>query len=158
MSREVTREEALAGIAKALSDVEDAIQQHAERTVSVYQQGKVAFLEGQQGVDHKDWSRATDLALPQLALMHQYLLAASFMSAWYHMRWDKKRRDQAAQSASLLVSALGFDPLDVMQRFIKYEQLWRLSMRSAGIGFSRRLGYLLVCLLVVGVAVWFVIR
>jgi hypothetical protein len=156
VSREVTREEALAGIAKALSDVEDAIQQHPGRTVSVYQQGKVAFLEGQQGVEHTDWSRATGLTLPQLALTHRYLLAASFMSAWYHMRWDKKRRDQAAQSACLLVSALGFDPLEVMQRFTKYEQLWRLSMRSARIGVSRTLACVLVFLLVGAVILWLV--
>jgi hypothetical protein len=156
VSREVTREEALVGIAKALSDVEDAIQQHPGRTVSVYQQGKVAFLEGQQGVEHTDWSRGTGLTLAQLALMHQYLLAASFMSAWYHMHWDKKRRDQAAQSSCLLVSALGFDPLEVMQRFIMYEQLWRLSMQSAHKSIRRKLACVLVFLLVVVAVAWLV--
>ena len=156
VGREVTREEALAGITKALSDVEDAIQQHPERTLSVYQQGKVAFLEGQEGVKDTDWSRATGLTLPELALMHRYLLAASFMSAWYHRHWDKKRRDQAAQSACLIVSALGFNPLDVMHRLIEYEQVWRSSMRSAGISFSRKLACVLLFLLVLAIVLWLI--
>ncbi len=156
--QEISKEEALAGIIRALADVEEAIRQHPERTVSIYKKGKTAFLAGQQGVEETEWSRATGLTLPELTLMHQYLLAASFMSAWYHMHWDKKHRDQAAQSACLLVSGLGFDPLDVMGRFIRYEQMWRATMRSAGLGIGRKLGYLLAFLLAVATVVWLLFR
>jgi len=158
MSREVTSQQALAGIAKALADCESAIEHHPPRTVALYQQGKASFLEGQEGVEHTDWSRSTGLTLPQLALLHQYLFAASFMSAWFHMHWDKKRRDHAAHSACLLVSALGFDPPDVMRQFIMYEQIWRVSMRSAGMGLGRKLGWLLLLFLFLGLILWLAFR
>jgi len=158
MSREVTRDEALAGIQKALADVEDAIRHHPERTRSLYDGGKAAFLKRLEGAEQADWRLAHDLTPAQFAIMHHYLVAASFMSAWFHMRWDKRRRDRAAQSACVLVSALGLDPLEVMQGFIMYEQAWRVCMRSAGIGFGRTLGWLVVIFCVIGFALWLACR
>jgi hypothetical protein len=154
MSREISTEEALAGITRALADVERAIFEHPERTVAIYKECKSAFLTGQDGVQETEWSRATGLTLRQLALMHQYLFAASFMSAWYCMHWNKKRADRAAQSSCLLVAGLGFDPLDVMPRFIKYEHIWRVSMRSAGVGIGRKLAYLFAF----SIALWLLFR
>jgi hypothetical protein len=158
MNRKITKEEALAGISNALVDAEYAIQHHPESTRSVYEEGKSEFLEGQEGVEHTEWSRTTGLTLPQLVTMHQYLLAASFMSAWYHIHWDKRRRDQAAQSACLIVSALGFNPLDVMRQLLTYEQAWRRAMRSAGIGLDRKFGCLIVIIFAIGVVLWLVFR
>jgi len=53
-----------------------------------------------------------------------------------------------------------------MQVFIEYEQFWRLSLRSAGVGLfekvaylvCRKVGYLIVFLLVLGVLVWLIFR
>jgi hypothetical protein len=184
MSRELTQEEALFGIQKALATVEDAIRHQPERTRSLYDGGKAAFFVGaeaavgshylgaailtdsQLATIHQcrvnafesDWFDETGLTASQRLVVDQYLVAASFMSAWFHMQWDKSRRDQAAQSACLLVSALGLDPLEVMQRFIMYEQAWRVCMRSAGVGLGQKLGCLVLVLSVIGIMLWLLIR
>ena len=157
-SREVTQDYALSAIEKALADVEDAICHHPQRVRSLYARGKAAFLERQDGVEQAEWSRAHDLTTTESSTMHEYLVAASFMSAWFHVHWDKRRRDVAAQSACVLVSGLGPDPLEVMRGFIVYEQAWRTCMRSAGIGLGRKVGCLVAVLSVIAIVLCLVLR
>lgn len=158
MSREITQDEALSGIGRALAEVEEAIRHHPERTRSLYDAGKAAFLQRQDGVEREEWSRAHGLTTSQVSAMHEYIVAASFMSAWFHMHWDKRRRNVAAQSACVLVSGLGLDPVEVMQGFITYEQAWRTYMRSAGMGLGRKVRCLAAVLCVIAVVLWLVLR
>jgi len=155
MSRAVTRGEALCGIRRAFDEVEEAIRDHPDSTRSLYERVKVAILEK---LTAADWYRLHGLTSTEGPVILQYIVAASFMSAWFHIRGDKRRRDQAAQSACLLVSGLGFDPLDVMQTFIEFEQAWRTCMRSAGIGRGGKIGFLIAVLFVIAIALWLVLR
>ena len=184
-SREVTQDYALSAIEKALADVEDAICHHPERVRSLYAGGKAAFFVGSEAAVGAHWLGAAILTDSQLATIRrclmnpfclsdwldppgltgsqllavkQYLVAASFMSAWFHVHWDKRRRDVAAQSACVLVSGLGPDPLEVMRGFIVYEQAWRTCMRSAGIGLGRKVGCLVAVLSVIAIVLWLVLR
>ena len=129
MDRLVTKDELLALISQGLADAEAAISEHPDETVSIYENGKRAFLEGQTKAEETDWSRATGLTLSELALMHHYLFASSFISAWHHVHKDKSRRDRATSPACLLVSGLGFSPEDVLNRFMEYEQAWRTLLK-----------------------------
>jgi len=116
-------------MSQGLADIEEAINQHPGETVSLYQNGKSAFLERQAGAQETEWSRAAGLSLQELAIMHQYLFASAFMSAWYDARKDKARRDQATSPACLLVSGLGFSQEDVLHRLMEYERAWRTAMK-----------------------------
>jgi len=129
MSRAATKNELLTLILERLTDVEGAIRQHPEETASIYEKGKRAFLEDQERAEETDWSQAAGLSLEELALMHHYLFASAFMSAWYHVRKDKTSRNQATSPACLLVSGLGFSPEDVRHRFMEYERVWRKAMK-----------------------------
>jgi hypothetical protein len=127
MSRPATKEDLLALISQGLADAEIAISHHSADTVLLYETGKRGFLAGH--VEETDWSRASGLSLAELSLMHQYLLAMTFMSAWHHVQRDKKRRDKVTSPACLLVSGLGFSPEDVLHRYMEYERAWRNSMK-----------------------------
>lgn len=129
MSRAVTKKELLALISERLADVEEAIRSHPDETASLYEKGKQTFLEGQERAEETDWSQAAGLSLEELALMHHYLFASAFISAWYHVRKDKERRDQAASPVCLLVSGLEFSPEDVLHRFMEYERVWRKAIK-----------------------------
>ena len=145
--RPVTKDEALQGIRAALTDAEDSIRAHPPETVALYQQGKALFVEAQSKVEETEWSHSVGLTLPELATMHQYLLASAFMATWFHMQGDKSRRDKAAQAACLLVLGLGFQPKDAMQKHIQYEQIWRKTMRHSGAPNGKGRGCLSIMLL-----------
>jgi hypothetical protein len=137
MSNAVTKQELLALMSQGLLDAEAAIANHPAATQSLYQEAKRGFLEGQAQSQETEWSRAVGLSLSELALMHQYLFASAFMSAWHHVHGDKKRRNAVTSSACLLVSGLGISPEDVLHRYMDYERFWRSSMRHGGIGTGR---------------------
>jgi hypothetical protein len=83
MSRAATRDELLALISSRLADVEEAIHQHTDDTVSVFEEGRRSFfLAGQERGEETDWSRGIDLSLEELAMVHHYLFANAFISAW----------------------------------------------------------------------------
>lgn len=110
MNRAATKDELLALISERLTDVEAAIRQHPEETASLYDKGKQAFLKGRERAEETDWSRAAGLSLEELALVHHYLFASAFISAWHHTCMDKNAGNQATSPACLLVSGLGFSP------------------------------------------------
>jgi hypothetical protein len=129
MTRAATRDELLTLISSRLADVEDAIHQHPDETVSLYEEGRRALLAGQERAEETDWSRGIGLSLEDLALVHHYLFSTAFISAWHDVRKDKTRRDQATSPACLLVSGLGFSPEDVLHRYMQYEKAWRTAMK-----------------------------
>ena len=133
MDDHLSKEEVLALISRAFADAEDAIQSHPVRSRAVYEEAKAAFLEGHdQHTQDSDWSDAHGLSSSELLLIHQYQMAMSFMSAWYQLYGDIPRRDQAAQSSSILVTGIGLDPQEVMGRFLLYEQTWLRMIQSGG--------------------------
>lgn len=137
MSEPIEKPQALALISEGIADAETAIRSHPDDTHRAYEEAVAAFLEGARGASESEWTRAMDLQLSELRLLHRYLLAMSFISAWYELHGDKHRRDKAAQSASLLVAGLGIDPEQAMKKCIVYENAWKRMMRSRGIGPSR---------------------
>lgn len=134
MSKAVTKQELLSLMSQGLSDAEAAIGHHPPATQSLYQEGKRAFLEEQTKAEETGWSRVAGLSVQDLCLMHQYLLASAFMSAWYHVHGDRQRRDKVTSPACGLVCGLGFSPEDALDRYMDYERIWRSLLRSAGMG------------------------
>lgn len=158
MSKAVTKRELLSLISQGLEDMETAINHHPPETVSLYENAKRAFLEGQCKAEETEWSHGVGMSLEELAIMHQYLFATAFMSASYHIHGDRRRRDQATSPACLLVSGLGFNPEDVLDRYMKYERAWRASMRAAGIGRGRRMTWLILLFLGVAAIIWAILH
>ena len=155
MNEAASKQQILDHIREGLSDAENGIKQHPPETSQIYEQGKAAFRKGQDGSEHPEWAIEKGLTPEELRLMHDYLFATSFISAWFHSQGDKARRDTAAQSASLLVVGLGFPPEDVMKRLVEYEQNWRGPMRASGIG-GKKTGCLPVLIAGVFVGSWVV--
>mgnify|MGYP005854717515 CR=1 FL=1 len=97
-----------------------------------------------------------DLKEKDLKLIIDYLYAMAFISAWFHVNGDIGRRNTTAQSASFLVSGLGFKPEDVMERFMTYESNWRRGLRIAGIGNKPPKGCWLLFIVILAVAGYFI--
>jgi hypothetical protein len=129
MNRPATKQELLTLISEGLADAETAISHHPPDTALIYETGKGRFVDGHAKVEETDWSRASGLSLAELSLMHRYLFAMAFISAWHSVRRDKRRRNQTTSPACLLVSGLGFSPEDVLHRFMGYESAWRTVMK-----------------------------
>ena len=138
MERPATKEELLTLISDGLADAEMAIRNHPTDTALVYEKGKRALLAGQATAEETDWSRSVGLSLAELSVMHQYLAAMAFISAWHDVRRDKKRRDQATSPACLLVSGLGFSPEEVLHHYIDYERAWQTALKPPRRWFHRR--------------------
>ncbi|MGQ0816357.1 MAG: hypothetical protein ACT4O1_18160 [Gemmatimonadota bacterium] len=132
-----TRQDLLSEVADLLESHEQAIASHPPATAEVYRKARDAFLTGQETAVEEPWMRAAGLNLDDLTLLRQYMLASSFISAWYHLHGDMTQRDKAANSCALLVAGFGEDPEQVMRRYIGYEQLWRRTLRVEGIAPSR---------------------
>lgn len=124
-------------VAQLLESHEAAIASHPRPTTEVYRKGRDAFITGQQNAVEEPWMREIGLRLEEVALLRRYMVASSFISAWYHLRGDRTQRDKAAQSCAMLVAGIGEDPEQVMRRYLKYEQLWRKTMKAEGIAPSR---------------------
>ncbi|MFH1748962.1 MAG: hypothetical protein ABIG44_18165 [Planctomycetota bacterium] len=158
MKTAITKKELIALLAQGLADAEVAIRTHPDPMVAIYERGKAAFQKGAEQAQESEWSRAMGLTLPQLAVMHQYLLAMSFISAWYHIHGDTKRRNAATSPACLLVSGLGLKPEDVMLRYLEYERKWRDGMRASGLRRGVRPAILLAAVVAVAFLIWLLFR
>ena len=139
-------------IRAGLNDAEHAIRQYPAETLAVYE-SNVAIL----GRRSFEWAMAVvpSLRVEDVAMIDRYMLAMSFIAAWYHLHGDKARRDSAAQSGATLVSAVGFDDIFVFKAMLHYEGEWRRLFRGAGIGTSSAAGCAsLVLLASVGGITW----
>ena len=134
---ENNRGESLARIRTGLEDAEAAIRQHPDTTVSVYESNLVLF--GRQSFEWAS-SAVPGLTVEDARVIDRYMLAMSFMSAWYHLHGDKAGRDIAAQSAATLVSAVGFEATFAFKAMLHYEGEWRRVLSAAGIRSVRRAG------------------
>lgn len=161
MNREITKEELISQLSKSLTEIEKAIGEHSANTVALYEKAKSALIEGQALAVETEWSRAKGLTLNQLAVMHQYLFANAFMSAWFHMHGDKERRDKGSSIACLLVSGLGFTPEDVLHNYLEYERAFLSLMKEARIGTNYHFALIIVAILIVTftiVIAWFALK
>ncbi len=161
MNREITKEELINQLSESLAEIEKAIGEHPANTVALYEKAKSMLIEGQALAQETEWSRAKGLTLRQLAVMHQYLFANAFMSAWFHMHGDKERKEKSSSNACLLVSGLGFTPEDVLHNYLEYEQAFRSLMKDAGIGTRKHYGLITVGIFVVIVSIviaWLALR
>jgi hypothetical protein len=125
MDRPATKDELLALISEGLADAEVAIRNHPPDTVALYETGKTGLLAGHAKTEDTDWSRQSGFSLAELSLVHQYLAAFAFISAWHHARGDKKRRNNATASPYLLASSLmNCPPEDALHTYLQYERAW----------------------------------
>ena len=125
MDRPATKDELLLLISQGLADAEFAILNHPPDTVAVYETGKAGLLAGHAKTEHSDWSRDSGFSLAELSLVHQYLAAFAFISAWHHAHADKKRRNEATAPPCLLVANLmNTEPENVLHTYLEYERAW----------------------------------
>ncbi len=146
----------LAQVEQLLSEADESIRSHPAETVAVYENGRKALEQGMVGAEDSDWLRSIGLTLEDQAVLTRYMLAMSFMSAWYHLHGDKQRRDKAAQSASTIIAGVGIEPEAVMRRFLKFEHTWRDAMKAEGIA-PRNWGRLVFWIVVVVLILWWVL-
>ena len=144
------KQKSLQHIAELTDQQEQAINGHPPAIALVYTNGLRAFIEGASTATDSDWSRSMSLSLDELSLMHRYMLASSFISAWSHLAGDRRQRDIMAQSCTVFVSSLGPDPGPVMRKYVEYEQGWRLLMRREGVAPRN---FLSIGVAVVGMAI-----
>lgn len=116
---------------------EEAVMQHPDKTVAIYLNGRDAALEGQLTANNIEESESTHFTPDEVTILHRFILSSSFISAWYDLAGDKKNRDTAAHSCSILISSFGLDHKEVFQRFLQYEEIWRVTMKSEGITHFR---------------------
>jgi hypothetical protein len=125
MDRRATKDELLGLISQGLADAEFAIRNHPPDTVTIYETGKSGLLVGHAKTDHSDWSRESGFSLPELSLVHQYLAAFAFISAWHQANGDKMRRNKATVPPCLLAANLmNCSPEHALDTYLKYEHAW----------------------------------
>lgn len=117
-------------VAALLESVEQAIYSHPQQTAEVYRKGRDAFVSGQQAATEEPWLRTANLTFEDLTLLRLYMLASSFISAWYHLHGDKPQRNQITNSCVLVIAGFGEDPEQVMSRYLEYERLWRRGLKA----------------------------
>ena len=86
MNEAASKEQILDHIREGLSDAENGIKQHPPETSQIYEQGKAAFQQGQDKSEHPEWAVEKGLTPTELRLMHDYLFATAFISAWFSIR------------------------------------------------------------------------
>ena len=136
MSDPVTKTEVLEFIEESLADVEGSIWDHPDETVEAYEEGAKAHRRKMKNFREPKWSKQLGLSNPEINLIHRFLFATSFTSAWWHLAGDKPRRDHAAQTACLLVGGTGVSLDDSMWCLVRYERAWRRTLKSKDIQFS----------------------
>lgn len=141
MNNRVSKDQALNYVQIALADVEEAIRSHPDETVQLYERGKDAYEKGLERAEKTDWSERIGLTMDELSIIHKYLFAVSFMSAWYDNHNDKNMRDEAAQTACLVVGGTGFPPEEAMRHLIRYEKTWYSMFRTTDNMGNNRTGW-----------------
>ena len=63
-------------------------------------------------------------------LLENYMDSCAFISAWYHLKGDKQRRDKMAHSCVKLISSLGLDSTQTMITYIDNEKYWRKILKE----------------------------
>ena len=113
---------------------EYAIRKHPARLAHMYREMSDAFIEGAETGPYPEWSGSMmSLSHDEMMLIHRFMLSASLISEWWHLRSDKSQRDKMTHSCCGLVAALGADVEQVMHAFITHEQRWRAVMNDVGI-------------------------
>ena len=130
MDRPATKQDLLAIISDGLAGAEFAIRNHPVETVSIYETGKAALLFQHATTEHTDWSRQSGFSLDELSLVHRYLAAFAFISAWHDIHGQADARNKASASPCLLVSSLmECPPEHTLHEYLKYERLWRAVLK-----------------------------
>jgi hypothetical protein len=154
----MSKSNALVLIDQSLQDAERAIHAHPPAIVALYEEGLVAFVEGQDTQTEHPATSAEGITVDEFKLLQRYLLTMAFIAAWYHRHSNNAQRDKASHAAARLVSSIGLDSVGVFRAFLDYERSWRESMRRAGIGRSSGLGCFVVVLVGVGITLMSIVR
>lgn len=145
-------------IEKGLADVEAAIRSHPPETIAVYESGKAGFLsQFAEEAQAEEIPNPYNFTLTERTTVFNYVLAMAFMSAWYHLYGDTKRRDQAAGSASVLLAQTGIVWQDALQEILNWETIWRGNLAGTKADPRRRVGCAGSLFVALGLIGWYVI-
>lgn len=125
------RNEIIKEIIELASDFKNSIYQRGGEISKIYQNyADQLFASQMNSVQFNEWAETTSLSVENLGKVLEYMSSSTFVSAWYHLSGNKKKRDKAAYSCSSLISALGIDPEKVMLKYIELERFWRKTMKQ----------------------------
>lgn len=111
-----------------------AIRSHPAETVALFASGCDAFW---RSAGDRDTPLPTNFTPQQKKLVLDYLLAMSFISAWFHLYGDRQRRDKAVHAAVTLVANRGWDTDATFDLHFRFEMRWRRLLRQERIGPGR---------------------
>lgn len=138
---QVEEEDPLPLIQNALDEIEDAIRSHPPELINAYSIKAAQYRSNFDAHPHNnDWMRRFNLNRNQAALIDSYLMAASLMSAWFHLNGDKASRDKSSNTAVGLVSMAGVPPQESSMALASLEIGWRTFLKSSGLAGTRRSG------------------
>ena len=146
--------EILNEIEEVTREQENAIRSHGREMVAAFMKRKSAVIEAANFQWEFDTPQLVQPSRNELQQLNDYVCVSSFISAWYHLSGMRAKRDQAAHSCSNLIAGLGFEPDQVLARYIAAERLWRSELKQAGLApRSRKLiKVMLIFALAAGVA------
>lgn len=109
-------------VREELRNAELAIHSHPEGTVALFERHRAAL-----GRTSYEWAAAVvpGIADEEAAVVDAYMLAMSFISAWYSRHGEKAKRDSSSQAAASLVATVGFDGAFAFKAILDYEKEWR---------------------------------
>jgi len=141
------RKETIREIGEIIAMTEKAIENHPPKLIATYKRMRDVYIAGQ----HTSWESTSgdivSLTDSEVSLINHYITCSSFITAWYHLAGEKQKRDQGANSCTILVSSLGLDDAEVLRKYIETERLWRSRMKKAGVA-PKRIGAIIIFVLV----------
>lgn len=103
-----------------------------EKAIYTHPQELVAVYDGYKGLDLDE---EVFKSLPKITYdsVCKYMDTSAFISAWYHLKGNKEKRDKASHSCTRLVSSLGLDENKTFHTHIDNERYWRDAFKNSGV-------------------------
>ena len=109
-------------IERIVDDQENAIRERHPDKWEKYMELRDAYVDSTGGRDVEQ----TQEQLP----VKRYLMSSSYIAARFALEGNLGERDKAAQSCSILLSSFGHEPMAMMEKHIRCEQLWTRSFHQ----------------------------
>ncbi len=117
----MTNKETIIEINELLELNNQSILSHPKELNDVYQKIKGIVF---------DPNILNETTLTNVKLLENYMDSCTFISAWYHLKGDKQKRDTMTQSCVQLISSLGLDSTKTMITYIDNEKYWRKILKE----------------------------
>lgn len=135
----MNKEQTIKEITEIFVMQEEAIKSHEQKLIELYETSKNVMLAGQRAEWNVELPDTIHPSSSEVEIANKYIVSSSFISAWYHIMKDEKRRDSLAHSCSNLISGIGISSEEVFYKYLQTEALWRNQMNKVGIRNNRNI-------------------